>query len=141
MSVQQEINTYISSQPEAKRNDMLELHKLILALNPTGKLWFLDGKNSENKVVTNPNIGYGFQTLHYADGSSKPFYQVGFCATSSGISIYILSIADKTYLSKTYSSTIGKASITGYCIKIKNLKTIDLDVLKAALQDGFNSSK
>jgi hypothetical protein len=69
MNIQEKINEYIDSQTEAKRNDMMALHQFILELMPNCKLWFLDGKNAENKVVSNPNIGYGFHTLKYADGS------------------------------------------------------------------------
>ncbi|MGB4832336.1 MAG: DUF1801 domain-containing protein, partial [Chitinophagales bacterium] len=74
MDIQKEISDYIASQPEAKRNDMQALHQMIVTLNPDCKLWFLDGKNSENKVVSNPNIGYGLLNLQYAGGKTKPFY-------------------------------------------------------------------
>jgi hypothetical protein len=137
MNIKEQVKDYISSQPEAKRKDMQELHNIILGLNPGAKLWILDGKNSENKVVSNPNIGYGSYTIKYADGKTKEFYQVGLSANTSGISVYIMSIADKTYLSETYGSTIGNASVTGYCIKFKALKDINTDVLKAAIRDGF----
>jgi len=43
---------------------------------------FLDGKDANGKVITNPNIGYGNLQLQYKDGSSKPFYQVGITAHS-----------------------------------------------------------
>ena len=59
MNVQEQIKEYITSQPEPKRSDMQELHRIILQVMPACKLWFLDGKNSENKTVSNPNIGYG----------------------------------------------------------------------------------
>jgi hypothetical protein len=35
---------------------------------------------------------------------------------------------------RTYADSIGKASITGYCIKFKSLKDIDLDVLVSAIR-------
>lgn len=59
MSVTAQIEQYIAVQAMAKRSDMQALHELILRLFPGGKLWFLDGKNSEGKIVSNPNIGYG----------------------------------------------------------------------------------
>src|SRR6185295_9185670 len=98
MNVQEQIKNYIDSQPEAKRNDMLALHRLILQVMPACKLWFLDGKNSENKTVSNPNIGYGSHQLTYADGKTREFYQIGLSANTSGISVYILGIEDKKYL-------------------------------------------
>ena len=45
-------------------------------------------------------------------------------------------IQDKKYLPETYRKTIGKASVTGYCIKFKNLKDINIDTLEPAIQDG-----
>jgi hypothetical protein len=136
MNVQEQIKNYITSQPEPKRSEMQELHRLTLQVLPECKLWFLDGKNSENKVVSNPNIGYGFQTIKYADGTTREFYQIGMCANKTGISVYIMGIKDKTYLAQTYGGKIGKASVTGYCIKFKTLKDINIDILEAAIRYG-----
>ena len=136
MNVQEEIEKYITSQPEPKRGDMQALHRSILQVMPACKLWFLDGKNSENKTVSNPNIGYGFQTLKYADGKTREFYQVGLSANTTGISVYILGIEDKKYLAQTYGKKLGKASVSGYCIKFKTLKDINIDVLEAVIRYG-----
>ncbi|UOE51526.1 DUF1801 domain-containing protein [Mucilaginibacter sp. SMC90] len=136
MNVQEQIEEYISSQPEQKRRDMQELHHVILRVLPGCKLWFLDGRNSENKIVSNPNIGYGLYTIKYADGTTREFYQIGMSANTTGISIYVLGIDDKTYLSQTYGKTIGKASVTGYCIKFKTLKDINIEILEDAIRYG-----
>ena len=138
MSIKEQINEYLASQPEAKRIDLEELHRTIVAVNPDCKLWFLDGKNAEGKVVSNPNIGYGSRPHKYADGSISEFYQIGLTATSSGISIYIMGVEDKTYLAETFGKDLGKATVTGYCIKIKKLKDINIEVLKAAVRFGFS---
>ncbi len=140
MNVQEEIKAYIASQPEAKRSDMQALHQLILKVMPGCQLWFLDGKDDKGKTVSNPNIGYGFQTMSYADGKTREFYQIGLSANTSGISVYILGIADKAYLAQTYGKTLGKASVTGYCIKFKALKDIHTDVLAAAIQYGARAT-
>jgi hypothetical protein len=136
MSVEDQIQEYIISQPEPKRSDMQALHQIILQAMPACQLWFLDGKNSENKTVSNPNIGYGFQTIKYADGTSMAFYQIGLSANTTGISVYILGIKDKAYLVQTYGKELGKASVSGYCIKFKTLKDINIDVLEAAIKYG-----
>ena len=141
MNVQEQIKKYITSQPEPKRSDMEALHRLILQVLPGGKLWFLDGKNSENKTVSNPNIGYGFYTIKYADGTTREFYQIGLSANTTGISVYILGLKDKTYLSQTYGKKLGKASVTGYCIKFKTLKDINIDILEAAIRYGVEQGK
>ena len=136
MNVQEQIKKYITSQPEPKRSDMEALHRLILQVLPGCKLWFLDGKNSENKTVSNPNVGYGSRTIKYADGKTREFYQIGLSANTTGISVYIIGITDKTYLANTYGKKLGKASVTGYCIKFKALKDINIDVLEAAILYG-----
>ena len=136
MSVKEQITNYITSQPEPKRSDMQLLHRSLLQLSPRCKLWFLDGKDSKGKTVSNPNIGYGSYTIKYADGKTKEFYQVGMSANTTGISIYILGLEDRKYLTRTYGKTIGKASVTGYCIKFKALKDINIDILKAAVRYG-----
>jgi hypothetical protein len=141
MNIQQQIEEYIATQPEAKRTDMQELHTRISKALPGCKLWFLDGKNSENKVVSNPNIGYGAYTIKYADGTTREFYQIGLSANTSGISVYILGLEDKTYLANTYGQVLGKASVTGYCIKFKKLKDINIDVLETAIRDGVELTK
>lgn len=136
MNIKEEIKKYFASQPEPKRSDMQKLHRFILALMPACKLWFLDGKNNENKTVSNPNVGYGLRKIKYANGSTREFYQIGMSANTTGISIYILGIKDKKYLNQTYGKKLGKATVTGYCIKFKTLKDIDTDVLQKAIQYG-----
>jgi len=136
MDIQEQIEQYIASQPEPKRSDMRELHRIILAVMPACKLWFLDGTNSENKIVSNPNIGYGLQTIKYADGKTRQFYQIGMSANKTGISVYILGIEDKKYLAQTYGKELGKASVTGYCIKFKKLEDINIKVLETAIKYG-----
>jgi len=139
MTVTEQIEEYIARQPEPKQRDMRALHELALQASPGCRLWFEDGKNSEGKVVANPNIGYGFYTIKYADGTTRDFFQIGLSANTAGISVYILGLEDKTYLAETFGKTIGKASVTGYCIKFKANKDIDLDVLQAAIRYGFEA--
>ncbi len=139
MNVEEQIQKYITGQPEAKRSDMQALHRIILQVMPACKLWFLDGKDSKGKTVSNPNIGYGLQTIKYADGKTREFYQIGLSANTTGISVYILGIDDKKYLAKTYGKKLGKASVTGYCIKFKTLKDINIDILEAAIRNGLEA--
>ena len=134
MNVQEQIKKYIASHPEPKRSEMLELHLLILQIMPGCKLWFLDGKDNKGKTVSNPNIGYGLYSIKYANGEIREFYQIGISANTTGISVYIMGINDKTYLAQTYGKKIGKASVSGYCIKFKTLKDINIDILEAAIR-------
>ncbi len=140
MNVQEQIDEYIASQPEPKRSDMQALHDAIVQLKPRAKLWFLDGKDSSGKIVSNPNIGYGSRPHKYADGTRREFYKIGMSANKTGISVYILGIEDKKYLAETYAKDLGKATVTGYCIRFKTLNDINTDVLKAAVAFGFENT-
>ena len=140
MNVKEQIAAYIVIQPEPKRSEMQELHKHILHVIPKCKLWFLDGKDDKGKTVSNPNIGYGSYTIKYADGTTKEFYQIGLSANTTGISVYIMGIKDKTYLANTYGKKLGKASVTGYCIKFKTIKDINPDILEVAIRSGIEAT-
>ncbi|HXN64092.1 MAG TPA: hypothetical protein VN862_02080 [Candidatus Acidoferrales bacterium] len=137
MNVQEQIKKYITSQPEPKRSDMRELHRLTLQVSSECKLWFFDGKDSKNHPVSNPTIGYGFHTIKYANGKSRESFQIGVSGNKTGISVYILGLKDKKYLAKTYGNKLGKASVTGYCIRFKALKDINIDTLEAAIRYGL----
>lgn len=140
MNIPEQIKKYISSQSEPKRSEIETLNQLILQVLPNCRQWFLDGKDEKGKVVSNPQIGYGLQTIKYADGKTKEFYQIGISTNTTGISVYIMGIEDKKYLPEKYGKTIGKASVTGYCIKFKTLKDINIDILEAAIRFGFDSN-
>ena len=96
-------------------------------------------QNSDGKIVANPNIEYGCYTIKYADGATREFYQIGLSANKTGISVYILGLEDKTYLANTFGKSIGKASVSGYCIRFKAINDIDIDVLQAAIRYGLEA--
>ena len=137
MNVREQIKKYIGSQAEPKRSDLQELHRLTLQASPKCKLWFSDGKDSKNRTVSNPTIGYGLHTIKYADGKTKEFFQIGVSGNKTGISVYIIGLKDKKYLARTYGKKLGKASVTGYCIRFKALKEINVDTLEAAIRYGL----
>jgi hypothetical protein len=140
MDTRKQIRSFLDGQSEPKRTDMEALHQRMLLWMPDAKLWYLDGRDETGKVVTNPQIGYGSQTIRYADGKTREFYQVGISANTTGISVYIMGLEDKTYLPNTYGKTIGKASVTGYCIKFRKLADINHEVLEAAIRDGVRQT-
>lgn len=140
-TVRKQIDAFIAAQPEARRADVLALHRRIRKLLPKGKLWFLDGRDDSGKTVTNPNIGYGALTMTYAGGKTREFYNIGLAPNATGISVYVMGIKDKKHLPQTYAKTIGKASVTGYCIRFGKLDDIDLDVLDAAIRDGVKAAR
>jgi hypothetical protein len=136
-SISHKIQDFLTNLPQAKQSEMQWLHQQILDIAPNSKLWFDTGIDENNKVVCNPTIGYGTQTLHYANGSTKEFFQIGISPNTTGISIYFMGLKDKKYLFETYGQTLGKANITGYCIKFKTLKDLNTKVLEEALKFGL----
>ena len=136
MKVPEQIVAYIAGQPEPKRGELQTLHRLTLKALPACKVWFDSGINSEGRTVSNPTIGYGVQTIRYADGKTREFFRIGLSANTTGISVYILGLKDKGILSKKFGKALGKASVTGYCIKFRHLKDIDIRVLEAAIRFG-----
>jgi hypothetical protein len=138
MDIAERVEAYLASQAEPKQTELRWLHAQVLAEFPDSRLWFDDGTNADGKVVANPNIGYGVYTISYADGSSREFYRIGLSANTTGISVYVLGLDDKTFLTRTYGASIGKATITGYCIKFRRLSVIDADVLQAAIRHGMS---
>jgi len=120
---------------------MQELHDIILGMMPDCKLWFLDGKDESGRTVSNPNIGYGVQIIKYGDGKTREFYQIGTSTNTTGISVYIMGIKDKKYLTEKYGKKIGQASVTGYCIKFQTLRNIDVDTLVDAMRYGIEQTR
>lgn len=140
MTVQDQIDAYVDAQPEPKRSDMRALDAAIRRLMPGCELWFLDGKDDSGKTVSNPSIGYGRYTMQQAGGRTREFYQIGLSANTSGLSVYVMGIADRTYLARTYGEALGKANVSGYCLKFRALKDIRTEVLEAAMRDGLKAT-
>lgn len=137
MNVQQQIADHIGAQPDRKRSDMQALHGIIHGLMPDCQLWFLDGRDERGRTVTNPSIGYGHLTMTYVDGSSRAFYQIGISGNTTGVSVYIMGLKDKKYLAATYGTKLGKASVTGYCVKFRTLRDINVETLEALMRDAI----
>ena len=108
---------------------------------PGCKLWFLDGKDESGRTVSNPSIGYGAQTTHYAGGRTREFYQIGISSNTTGISVYLMGLNDKKYLTEKYGEKIGEASVTGYCSKFRKLKNVNTDVLVEAMRYGIDQTR
>lgn len=139
MSIEEQIAGYIAGQPEPKREELQALHRRILRLSPDTRLWFLDGRDASGKVVSNPNIGYGARTMRLAGGKTREFYRIGLSANTSGISLYVIGLNDKTHLARTYGPRLGKAKITGYCVKFRTLGDIDVGVLEEMIRSELQA--
>ncbi|MEZ5172019.1 MAG: DUF1801 domain-containing protein [Bacteroidia bacterium] len=124
----------MSELPEQKRRDLIEIKSLITGTMIGCKQWFLDGKNEDGKIVSNPNIGFGSCMIRYADGKSREFYRIGISANQSGISIYIFGLNSKTELQDKFGSRLGKAKVSGYCIKFNKLENVNREALQEMIE-------
>jgi hypothetical protein len=129
---------FINQQEIKLKQELYTLHELILSIKPNIQLWYFNGKNETGKIVSNPNLGYGSCLLNKGSMNEREFYRIGLSPNLQGISIYVFGLDDKMYLNNQYKNTIGKAKISGYCIKFKSLKDLDLLVLKSLLEKELN---
>lgn len=141
MNTAEQVRDYLASLPEPRQSELRRLHGLILDLSPGSKLWFQDGKDETGKVVSNPSIGYGVLEKEYAGGKTRELFRVGISANSSGLSVYIMGLDDKGYLAATYGAHIGKAKVTGYCIKFTTLEKVNQETLMRAIHDGLQRAR
>ena len=123
------VDAYLGSHPEPKRTDLYSLHERFTRLFPGSPVSYFDGLDDTGKVVANPTLGYGTQTVEYASGSSKEVFKLGLSANKTGISIYVMGIKDKALLKSLFQDRLGKAKVTGYCIRFGKLADIDVDTL------------
>lgn len=123
------VDAYLGSHPEPKRTDLYVLHERFTSLFPDQPATYFDGLNDNGKVVANPTLGYGTHALEYANGASKQTFKLGLSANKTGISIYVMGIIDKTLLESMFQDRLGKAKITGYCIRFGKLADIDVNLL------------
>lgn len=139
LKIKAEIENYFSGIPEPKRKDLEHLHIQILRMFSNPRCWYLDGKNEEGKVVSNPNVGYGSCFLKLAGGKTREFYQVGLSANTAGISIYLMGLNDSNFL-VSHALSLGKAKITSYVIRFKKLADLNESVLLEVIREGIRKS-
>jgi hypothetical protein len=128
---QKQIQAFLDSLPDLKREALTSLHSSIVSAFPHLELWFLDGRNAEGKIVTHPNIGYGRTKL--PTKKVTYFYRLGLSATQSGISIYFMGLSDRNFLKNKYAALLPQVSITGYCMKMTSIMEENREVLKSAI--------
>ncbi len=79
-------------------------------------------------------IGYGIYKYEYASGRKGEAHTLGFYPRKDKITIYLM---DGTKRYATQLAKLGKHTITGYCIYIKQLSDIDQSVLKQILTESY----
>lgn len=139
LGTRERIAQYLHGLDTDKREAMRTLHALVSKIMPGCMLWFSDGRNVAGGIVPGPCIGYGSRIIRYTNGTTREVFRAGISATNSGLSLHLFGMPDKTALARKYAATIGRATVTGYCIKFQKLKDVNLRVLEKALHENATS--
>ncbi len=127
MSTDQAVKDYITSLDEQTAKDsqvLIEMMQRISGREP--KLW---------------NTGtLGFDTYHYKYNSGREGdgLIIGFYPRKGKITVYLM---DGTKHYSELLAKVGKYTSTGYCIYIKRLSDIELEVLEQILQKSYDNIK
>ena len=81
-------------------------------------------------------IGFGIYKYHYESGRKGEAHTLGFYPRKGKITIYLM---DGTARYADMLTRLGKHTITGYCIYIKKLSDINMDVLTEILEESFTN--
>jgi hypothetical protein len=118
------VDDYVASLDEQTARDtqtLIDMMRRISAQPPT--LW---------------NVGtIGFGTYHYKYGSGREGdgLTIGFYPRKGKITVYLM---DGTARRSELLSQLGTHSITGYCIYIKRLSDVDLQVLERIIHESYD---
>jgi hypothetical protein len=97
-------------------------------------------KTRKEKPFPTQTSDMDLKPLNMPTKQTSEFCQIGISANTTGISVYIMGVTDKKYLAQKFGRELGKARVTGYCIKCKTLADIKIDRLKAAIQYGIEQT-
>lgn len=119
---------YFDQIPEPRKSDIKFLDNLIQKVLPgmERKMW-------------NSVIGYGSYHYKYKTGREGDWFIVGLASQKNYISLYICAVKNGKYVAETYKDKFPKASIGKSCIRFKNIKDIDLDILKKVVKEGADA--
>jgi hypothetical protein len=85
----------------------------------------------EGEVVNAGTIGFDSYHYKYDSGREGDGFILGFYPRKGKTTIYMM---DGTTRYATLLAKLGKHTITGYCVYIKQLKDIELPILEQSLQ-------
>ncbi len=91
--------------------------------------------NEEPVLYGYGTIGFGVYKYQYTSGRKGEAHTLAFYPRKGKITIYLM---DGTKRCSKVLSKLGKHKTTGYCIYIKRLNDIDIEVLKQILSDSFD---
>ncbi len=119
------VKEYLKSIPPERQEDFMKLHDLIQKTVPKLKVHFASNM-----------IGYGsFPYLNYKKEKIQ-WPTIALANKKSYISLYVCSVVDGEYVAEKNKDSLGKVKVGKSCINIKNVKDVDLTVLKKVLKQA-----
>ena len=106
---------YLRRLPEDRRVAVETVHKAILKAAPSLKPQIMSGM-----------LAYGKFHYKYASGREGDWFIVGLCSRAAGISLYVCSMEDGSYLAEKNASKLGKVKVGKSCIVFKKLEDLNL---------------
>lgn len=79
-------------------------------------------------------LGYGTYHYKYESGREGDGHTIGFYPRKGKLTVYLM---DGTARHEHQLAKLGKHSTTGYCLYIKRLGDVDLDVLEQMIRDSY----
>jgi hypothetical protein len=114
---------FLATLDEATRADALALDALmrrVSGFSPT--LWNAG------------TLGYGLYHYKYATGREGDGHIIGFYPRRGKITVYLM---DGTARHAALLASLGPHSLTGYCVYLKRVSDVDLDVLERIVRSSF----
>lgn len=117
---------YISMLEDPRKNQIQELFDFIKKTLPDRKPFILSGM-----------IGFGKYHYKYSSGREGDWMLIGLASQKKYISLYICSVKEENnYIAEQYKKELPKTSIGKSCIRFKDIKDIDLTILKEILLEA-----
>jgi hypothetical protein len=115
---------YIAQLEEPRRGDIQKLDAFIRAAVPTLTPYLHSGM-----------LAYGPFHYKYASGREGDWFKVGVASNAGAISLYACAADARGYVAERYKARLPKAKIGKSCVRFKRLADLDLDTLKALLEE------
>ena len=123
----QDINSYIDSLPENRRDDARMLVEIMHEV--TG----------EKPVMWGPSmVGFGSYHYKYDSGREGDALKVGFAIRKPRTVLYGLKFYDQIKTNEDLLSKLGPTEVGKGCIYIKSLKDIDLSILRKMIHNSYH---
>ncbi len=127
LRAQSEVERFLKELEHPQKDQLMRLNQLIRKSHPhlKEKLW------SSGSIV-----GYGSYHYRYKSGHSGEWFIIGFAPRKGYISLYAMAVRDGQYLAQLYKDRLGNVKMGKACINIKDLNSLNQDLLKQFINEA-----